>query len=108
MPSITFRQPDGRDVAVQFTAGHSVMEVARNAGVEGLWADCGGECACATCHVLLDSRGQKGFPPPESIEDLMLDLVSERQSNSRLSCQLELSDSHDGLVVTVADAQGTG
>jgi 2Fe-2S ferredoxin len=79
------------------------MEVARSHGVKGILADCGGACACATCHVYVDPEWLDAVGPPDDIEAEMLDMVSDVQrDNSRLSCQIKLKPELDGLKVTVA------
>jgi 2Fe-2S ferredoxin len=101
---VTFVQTDGAVKAIDDAqAGWSLMEVARANGVEGILADCGGSCACATCHVYVDPAWVEAVGAPNEIEAEVLDLVSDiRRSNSRLSCQIELTDALDGIQVTVA------
>ena len=103
MPRITFIGADGSEKAVQATAGDTVMEAAADNTVAGMLAECGGACACATCHVYIDPAWVEKLPAMEDMEDAMLDAAMERRDNSRLSCQLEISDAMDGLVVTVAN-----
>jgi 2Fe-2S ferredoxin len=74
--------------------------------VPGIDADCGGACACATCHVYVDEAFLDKVGKPSPMEDSMLDFASERKSNSRLSCQIGVSDALDGLRVTVPEFQG--
>jgi 2Fe-2S ferredoxin len=81
--------------------GLSLMEVARSSGVAGIYGDCGGTCACATCHVYVDSAWVAATGSPDDIEDALLDMVDSRQTNSRLSCQIKLRPELDGLKVTV-------
>lgn len=81
------------------------MELARANGIEGITADCGGGCACATCHIYIDAEWEQRVGKPHEIENEMLDLVADvRQENSRLSCQILLVPELDGLRVTVAPA----
>ena len=99
---MTFVQADGVvKVLENIESGRSLMEVARASGVAGIHGDCGGTCACATCHVYVDSAYIAATGSPDDIEDALLDMVDSRQSNSRLSCQIELSPELDGLKVTV-------
>jgi 2Fe-2S ferredoxin len=77
------------------------MEMARASGVAGIYGDCGGTCACATCHVYVDPAWVAATGSPDDIEDALLDMVDSRQSNSRLSCQIKLGPELDGLKVTV-------
>ena len=81
--------------------GRSLMEVARANGVAGILGDCGGTCACATCHVYVDPAWISATGSPDDIEDALLDMVASRQSNSRLSCQIKLGPELAGLKVTV-------
>ncbi len=81
------------------------METAIDNGIEGIVAECGGACSCATCHVYVDPEWLARLPSPDSQEDGMLDCVLDRKENSRLSCQIEVGDEIDGLVVTVPAEQ---
>lgn len=106
MASITFTSPDGSVTTVEAPNGEKVMKVAKQHGVAGIVGACGGNLFCATCHVLVDEgQGDKvGLPGPD--EDLMLDETAHpRQENSRLSCQIVVSDALDGLRLTVAPVQ---
>lgn len=83
--------------------GISLMEAAREAGVDGIIAECGGACSCATCHVYIDESWMADVGQPDDVEEDMLDMVDDiRQPNSRLSCQIKLSAKLDGLSATVA------
>ncbi len=103
MPKITSITPDGkrRDVAVK--NGYSVMEAALNNNIEVIVAECGGACACATCHSYIDEAWAGRMPEMDDMEDSMLDAAYERRDNSRLTCQLEMKDEWDGLIVHVAE-----
>jgi 2Fe-2S ferredoxin len=103
---VTFVQTDGVERCVDDARpGWSLMEVARANDVEGILADCGGGCACATCHVYVDPAWQEAVGLPDDIEAEMLDMVSDvRQGNSRLACQIKLDPALDGLKVSVAPA----
>jgi 2Fe-2S ferredoxin len=101
---VTFVQEDGavREIA-DAAPGQSLMEVGRAHDVTGILADCGGACACATCHVYVDEDWVERVGPPDDIEAEMLDMVSDvAKPNSRLSCQIRLVDALNGLRVTVA------
>jgi len=88
MPQITYIEPDGRRVAVELQDGMSVMQAAMDNGIEGIEAQCGGSCACATCHCYVE-EGSEGLTVPDGNEVALLDgVAAERRSNSRLSCQL--------------------
>lgn len=102
--TVTFVEEDGTERTFEdVSTAQSLMEVGRTNSVTGILADCGGACACATCHVYVDDAWMDKVGAPDSIEEEMLDLVSEFQKpNSRLSCQIRLNDELDGLKVTVA------
>ena len=101
MPTLTFIQPDGSRRDVEGQVGYSVMEAATLNNIPGIEAECGGACSCATCHVHVDPDWLAKLPPMEPMEDAMLDAANDRQASSRLSCQLEVTEAFDGLVVTV-------
>ncbi len=82
------------------------MENAVRNGVPGIEAECGGACACATCHVYVDENWTETVGPPEPMEEDMLDFGYDVRPNSRLSCQIQVSDELDGLVVGVPERQG--
>ncbi|HEU4619407.1 MAG TPA: 2Fe-2S iron-sulfur cluster-binding protein [Gammaproteobacteria bacterium] len=105
MPKVTYVEPDGTVREIQGRSGATVMETAVDNDVRGIVAECGGACSCATCHVYVDEEWVERLNPPDPQEDGMLDCVIERRPNSRLSCQIELSDELDGLRVQVPDAQ---
>lgn len=87
--------------------GASLMEVAKAHGVEGIFGDCGGGCACATCHVYVDQAWWTKVGEPDDIEFAMLDMVADvMKDNSRLGCQIKMSPSLDGIAVTVAPTSG--
>lgn len=104
--SITYISDAGATTRVDVPAGDSVMEGAIKNGVDGIVAECGGACMCATCHVFVDPSWLDKLPPIEEDENAMLDsTASPRRSNSRLSCQLRVSKDLDGLVVTTPPTQ---
>lgn len=105
MPKITFVTHDGTEHAVDAEIGLSVMRAAIDNLVPGIDADCGGECSCATCHVYVDPDWMSKVGQPEDREESMLDLNPERESNSRLSCQIPVTEELDGLKVTVPEFQ---
>ncbi len=105
MVRITFQQPDGVSLQIQAPLGISLMEAARQKGVVGIIALCGGACACATCHVYVDPAWLPRLPPREEMEEGMLDTAWEPRPNSRLSCQIEITARLDGLEVTVPSRQ---
>jgi 2Fe-2S ferredoxin len=103
MPRIIYVTTDGERHEVEVENGYSVMEGAINNNIEGIVAECGGACACATCHSYIDEAWFGKIPPMDDMEDSMLDAAFERKGNSRLTCQIEVSDDLDGLVVYVAE-----
>ncbi len=103
MPKIIFIETDGKRTEVEVENGYSVMEAAINNDIDGIVAECGGACACATCHSYVDEAWLDKIPPMDDMEDSMLDAAFERKDNSRLTCQIEVNDGLDGLVIHVAD-----
>ena len=103
MPKIIYLTPDGTRHEVDVENGYSVMEGAINNNIEGIIAECGGACACATCHSYIDDAWTDKLTQMDDMEDSMLDAAFERKANSRLTCQIEVSDDLDGLVVHVAE-----
>lgn len=99
MPKITFTEPDGTTHIVDAAPGQSVMQTAVDNLVPGIFGDCGGCCSCATCHAHIDSAWLDRLPAPSEDETLMLEGSVEVNPNSRLCCQLNVSDAIDGLVV---------
>lgn len=99
MTTVTFINASGVSRAVDAPAGLSIADAALLRGVPGIEADCGGNCACATCHVYLDEQWAARVPPVEELEEMMLDHAIERRATSRLSCQIRLSDALDGIVI---------
>jgi 2Fe-2S ferredoxin len=107
MPRISFIEPDGARREIDAPAGLTLMEAARRDGVRGILAQCGGACACATCHVYVAARWVAQLPPREEMEEGMLESAWEPHPNSRLSCQIQLTADLDGLEVAVPARQGT-
>jgi len=105
MAKITYIEFDGTTHTVEVAPGMSVMEGAVQNLVPGIDAECGGGCACATCQVYLDNEWLAHFPEPESMEQEMLSFAPFVQKNSRLGCQLEVTDETDGLVVRMPESQ---
>lgn len=106
MPQVTFIDAHGESRTVEGEAGATVMEVAIRNGVPGIEAECGGACACATCHVYVDEAWTGKTGSPEPMEEDMLDFAFEVKPTSRLSCQIKLRDELDGLVVRTPARQG--
>ena len=105
MAKITYIGFDGTKYDVDAEDGSTVMEAAIKNGVPGIEAECGGACACATCHVYVDDNWTGKTGEPEPMEEDMLDFAYDVRPTSRLSCQIRVSDELDGLIVTVPDRQ---
>ena len=105
MAKITYIQPDGSKQVVDAEAGMTVMEAAKKNMVPGIEAECGGACACATCHVYVDEAWREKVGPPSPMEEDMLDFGFDVRPNSRLSCQIKVSDELDGLTVSTPERQ---
>jgi len=106
MPKITFIAADAVATEVQAAQGDSVMHAALGAHIKGILGECGGSLACATCHVYVDDAWADKLAPVSGLESEMLDATAcGRQSNSRLCCQIDMSDALDGLTVTLPQSQ---
>lgn len=105
MPKITFIDFEGTERTVDSTVGDSVMEAATTNDIPGIDADCGGACACATCHVYVSEDWLKVVGKPGDLEAEMLDVAEEVKTNSRLSCQVKVTDEMDGLIITTPESQ---
>jgi len=103
MPKVIYITPDETPHEVDVETGYSIMEGAINNNIDGIVAECGGACACATCHSYVDAAWTDKIPAMDDMEDSMLDAAFERKDNSRLTCQIEMSDALDGIVIHVAD-----
>tara|TARA_B100001027_G_C16084300_1_gene248728 strand:- start:159 stop:479 length:321 start_codon:yes stop_codon:yes gene_type:complete len=106
MPKITYKTNDDRSYTINVENGLTVMEGAVQNDIPGIDADCGGGMSCATCHVYVNDEWLDKLPKKEEGEDDMLDMAFEPKKNSRLSCQLIVSDTMDGLVVNIPSKQG--
>jgi len=106
MVSAIIKSHDGATHRVEANEGESLMQAALRHGIEGIVAECGGECSCATCHVYVDEQFIEKLPPPDAQELDLLDFVAaERKTNSRLSCQIEMNAQLDGMQVTLPETQ---
>ncbi len=105
MPTVTYVQPDGSREEIQVENGSTVMQGAVDNMVPGVLADCGGTCSCATCHCYVDEAWIDKVGEPDEIESDMLTFVVDPKDNSRLTCQIMVTEQLDGLVVYVPDAQ---
>ncbi len=105
MAKITYIENSGTVHEIEVKNGLSVMEGAVNNLVPGIDADCGGACACATCHCFVDQEWLARTGDIGDMEETMLDFAEGRQANSRLSCQIKVSDELDGLIVKLPESQ---
>jgi ferredoxin, 2Fe-2S len=106
MPRITYITHDGQEYSVDGETGQTVMETAIKHDVPGIVAECGGACSCATCHVYVDQAWREATGEPSQMEEDMLDFAFDVRPESRLSCQLRISDAFEGLIVRVPEHQG--
>ena len=107
MAKITFIDHSGESRVIDVENGATVMEAAIRNAIPGIEAECGGACACATCHVYVDEAWleRTGLPEPGSMEESMLSFAAVKEPNSRLSCQLTMTEALDGLVVRMPEGQ---
>ena len=105
MPKITYIEHGGKSHTIEVANGLSVMEGAVQNNIPGIDADCGGSMACATCHVYVKEDWFNKLPEPEDAEKDMIDMAYEPKKNSRLSCQIIVSDEINGLTVTTPEKQ---
>lgn len=105
MPTINYVLHDGSTHAVEAKVGDSVMLVAVRNDFEGILAECGGACSCATCHVHIDPDWMGKLPVKDDLEEEMLDFAEDVDDYSRLSCQIKVTEELDGLVVNVPEKQ---
>ena len=103
MPKLLVTNRAGEETTVDATAGLSVMENIRDNGFDELLALCGGCCSCATCHIYVDAAFADRLPAMSEDENDLLDSSDHRNENSRLSCQVPMTDALDGLKVTIAE-----
>lgn len=103
---VKFQQPDGIIVEVSCKLGQTLMHEAVHHGVEGIFGECGGCCACATCHIYVDEARIANLPAPDVSEEEMLDAVAAgRMPGSRLSCQVKVTSEMDGMLVVIPKDQ---
>ncbi len=105
MPSVTYIEADGKEHKVDVAPGLSLMEGAVNNLVPGIDADCGGACACATCHIYIEPDWHGKTGTRNEMEQSMLDFAEGIKDNSRLACQIKVTDELDGIVVRLPVAQ---
>ena len=105
MPKITYKDKDGNSKTIEVEKGLTVMEGAVQNDIPGIDADCGGSMACSTCHVYVEEKWFDKIPKAEAAEVDMIDMAYEPKKNSRLSCQLIVTNELDGLIVTTPEKQ---
>ena len=105
MVSITYKDSEGGSRTVEAQVGSTVMETALRESVPGIEAECGGACACATCHVYVDEAWREKTGKASTMEESMLDFAQNVEPNSRLSCQIKVTDALDGLIVRMPEEQ---
>ena len=105
MARITYIEFNGREHVVDVPAGLSVMEGAKKNDIPGIDADCGGGCSCGTCHVYVDPAWREQVGGRNPIEEATIEFADNVEANSRLSCQIKVSDELDGLIVRMPESQ---
>jgi len=105
MPKVTYIEPSGNEVVIDVPVGWSLMQAATSNGVEGIEAECGGSCACATCHCYVESHASQVPAAERGERDMLQNAVAEIRANSRLSCQIKMSEDLAGLVVRLPESQ---
>ncbi len=105
MAKITYISHGGKETTVDVPDGLTVMEGAIRNSIDGIDADCGGACACATCHVYVDPAWSPKIPAKSEMEDSMLDFAVDLQPTSRLSCQIKVTAALDGMIVRMPKSQ---
>ena len=103
MPKVTYIESGGKQHVVDLQPGDSVMQGAVTNGVSGIAAICGGACSCATCHVYIDEAWRSRTGARNDLEESMLEMADDVQPNSRLACQIKMTEELDGLVVHIPD-----
>ena len=106
MPKITYIEHNGKSHTLEVANGLTVMEGAVQNNIPGIDADCGGSCACATCHAYVEEKWFDKLQKKEDAEEDMLDMAYEPKKFSRLTCQITVTDDLDGLVVKMPSKQG--
>ena len=105
MAQITYIEHDGTEHKIQVEVGYSVMQAALDNMLEGVIAECGGACSCATCHCYIDEAWIDKVGLPDVIEKEMIEFAVDTKDNSRLSCQIQVTEELDGLVVPLPESQ---
>lgn len=105
MPKVTFIEASGETIQIEVPVGRSLMQAAASVGLEGIAAECSGSCVCGTCHCYIESHAELLVPPKTNEAALLEYVAAERQSNSRLACQIKVSQELDGIVVRLPVTQ---
>lgn len=105
MPTLIFVQPDGQRQQVQVQNGKTVMEAARDNAIQGIQAECGGECACCTCHCYVDPEWVSMLNPKSAAEAGLVEFAWEPNENSRLTCQITVTDKLNGMIFHIPAQQ---
>ena len=105
MPNITYIETDGTTHNIELPLGATIMEGAIQNDVKGIVAECGGSCMCATCHVYVDESFLDKLPAMEEEEEMLEGATAEVKANSRLGCQVRITNELDGITVTVPEEQ---
>jgi len=106
MPKVIYVSHSGDRKEIDVPVGTTVMAAALKNGIDGIVAECGGVCMCSTCHVFVDEAFLSKIPPADDTEEAVLEIAAiERQPNSRLSCQIKVTEDLDGLIVVMPEKQ---
>lgn len=105
MPKVTYIQASGESHEVTIESGTNLMQGAVDNMIDGILAECGGSCSCATCHCYIAEDWVDKVEPASEMETDLLDCVTDPKDTSRLSCQINITDAHDGLVVHLPESQ---
>jgi 2Fe-2S ferredoxin len=105
MPAITYIEFDGTEYHVDVAVGNSVMEGALNNMIDGIVAECGGSCVCCPCHCMIDPEWSEVVGEANDEENALLEMLDVREPTSRLSCQVQVTDEMDGMVVRLPESQ---
>jgi len=105
MPKIYIKSEDGTTHELNAEVGQTIMQIATINNIDGIVAECGGNCVCATCHCFIGEEWTEKVGGPSDNEDMMLSMVDLRKDNSRLSCQVKITEELDGLVIELPETQ---
>ena len=103
VPKVIYKDSQGALHVIEVDSGFTIMEGAFNRQLPGMVAECGGAAACGTCHCYIDEKWVSKLPPIEDLEDAMLYMVEDRRENSRLTCQIHMTEDLDGIELQIAD-----